>query len=370
MTSWRVATATAIITPDDPVVLGGYADRVGLSTGVHDDLEVNVLVLADAADRCLAWASIDALAVTPALRTCVESAVTGLTGCAEVLVAASHTHSAPVGWVGEILPALPAEVDDSQLRQIEAAIRGAKPTRQTARVETFSTRITGVGANRTTVDGPYDDSASGLVVKAEDDRVLAICYDFACHPTVLGPDNLEISADWVGAARHALRIEFGNVPVLYLQGCAGDISTRFTRTAQDFAECTRLGEGVASQLIPAIHSARPLTGDGLQIHRETLVLPSRWTPGTAVDLPISAVGIGYRHWLCVADEVVASHGLRLHAAHPGTRLVSCVDGYIGYLSDQRGHLAHSYEAQSSPLGLAETTAVFDRLAEIAAEPNR
>ena len=47
MTSWRVATATAIITPDRPALLGGYADRVGLSTGVHDSLEINVLVVSD-----------------------------------------------------------------------------------------------------------------------------------------------------------------------------------------------------------------------------------------------------------------------------------------------------------------------------------
>ena len=47
---------------------------------------------------------------------------------------------------------------------------------------------------------------------------------FACHPVVLGPQNLRYSADFPGVARRLLEERF-DAPVLYTTGCCGQINT-------------------------------------------------------------------------------------------------------------------------------------------------
>ncbi len=365
---WTITIGSVVVTPSRQVPLGGFVARVGNSTGILDDLEANLIVLTGADAHTIAWVAIDALAVMPELRTVVVDAVVALTNCTadQVVVTASHTHSAPSGWVGQILPALPAPVDDELLADLGAAIAGMPLRSTTVRLETFSAAIDGVGSNRARPDGPFDPTSVAVMARDDTGVPVALLYDFACHPTVLGPDSRVISADWVGAARRALRRGLGadDLPVVFAQGCAGDVSTRFYRQGRLPPEVDRLGSRVAEWLLAAAGRAEPLAGNGIRLRHDVIELPSRWAPDSTVTVPISSVDIGVRRWLTVPGEVVASFGIDITAALPRTRLVSCTDGYIGYLADANCHADGSYEASASPLTLSDTLEVFRRVEKL------
>ena len=78
--------------------------------------------------------------------------------------------------------------------------------------------------------------------------------------------NLAVSADFAGQIEKHLNVDMG----IFVNGAAGDISTRFTRREQSFAECERLGEVAAQAIAALIQDAEfddpsPLWGKQLRI---------------------------------------------------------------------------------------------------------
>src|SRR5439155_1661109 len=91
-----VSAGSVDITPDRPLPLAGYADRRGPSRGVADPLELNALLLR-APGQSVAILTADLLFVTAELKARLLEAVGAKLGLdeASLLVAASHTHTAP-----------------------------------------------------------------------------------------------------------------------------------------------------------------------------------------------------------------------------------------------------------------------------------
>ncbi|MGC4152848.1 MAG: hypothetical protein QM628_07180 [Propionicimonas sp.] len=262
---------TIEITPTAAGPLAGYAARGdALSTGTQDPLEAGLLVLDDGRVRA-AWLSIDAVAVPSALADRLRVAVrTGLGDPdVDLVVSASHTHSAPVGWVGSIHPGHSGVVDPATVAELThrltvlATDLAGRPAESV--VASWSHhRAVGLGANRLDPAGPHDDRIGVLILRsAETGALRALALDAANHPTVFGPTNLRWSADWPGAARRVLRAAAAAVNetsgstasapiVVFLQGAAGDASARFTRRGADAAEVSRLGTIAAAAAIHAI----------------------------------------------------------------------------------------------------------------------
>ncbi|MBN9610807.1 MAG: hypothetical protein BGO26_00660 [Actinobacteria bacterium 69-20] len=366
---WLAAAAATVVTPPTGLGMGGYAARHGVSTGVLDDLEVNVLTLRGPRRPRLAWIAVDALAVTAPLRAALTTAVAHATGIDErhMVVLASHTHSAPVGWVGTILPSLPAASDPGLLSRLYDDVSGIALVEAPVTVEYSCTDIPGIAANRQRKDGPADASAGVVTVYDTDHRPLAVLYDFACHPTVLGPENMRWSADWVGAARRELRRQLGTeLPVVFAQGAAGDVSTRLVRQGRRPEDVMRIGGAVADRLLATLPHARLLSPGDLRMVRRDLTVPSRWDDGSRLTASVSVVRTGGLRLLAIPAELVANLGRRLTTAFPGIRLYCCADGYLGYLADEESHSENRYEAANSPLTLPETLSFLDFCAELVA----
>src|SRR5260370_14846342 len=58
----------------------------------------------------------------------------------------------------------------------------------------------------------------------------AIIWNYACHPTDF-PEFLQVSPEFPGIVRSRLRSEFGDIPILFLQGFAGDVRPPFSGRA-------------------------------------------------------------------------------------------------------------------------------------------
>ncbi len=394
--------------------LAGYAGRTGMTSGVLDQLGIGALVLTFGADRFVLVCA-DIVAVDSALVDEVASAA-GLER-SELVLCASHTHSGPAGVVARLHPADPDELlPDLRGKFVQTCTNAIMLARE--RAEPVDLRFAqaesqGLAANRNDPTGPFDPRVSVLATQNRRGYLTAVLAHFACHPTVLSAGNHLLSADFPGALRKWLgqALDQNRMPpvLLYANGAAGDISTRFTRAAQDQAEVTRVGRGagiVAFQALfetvdvgPGIATAsvtvelepRSLTerawrdpGDRGEHHSDAerrraetraqgaqlLERLARVDPATIPrTAELRAWRLGGLSLIAIPGELFASLGARIVEAAPGPALVlGYANGYVGYLADAAAYEAATYEALASPFSPEAGEAVveaaislFDRL---------
>jgi hypothetical protein len=389
--AWRVGVATAPFPVPTDVPLGGYLARSGDATGTHDPLEIGALTL-HCDESELTILNADVVALDRLLVERIQRAAGLADG--QLLACASHTHSGPAGIAHPLHPAWPPFHDEamrdrftrvaveciaaawSRLAPAELTIAHAEPEEP-------------VWRNRNDPDGPADRRVTTLVARRPDGAIATVLLHFACHPTVLGQKNLRVSADLVGAARRSLAARLGTptLPILFANGAAGDVSTRFTRKETDFATCNLLGDlaGQAAQTaIIAATAATPIAPssrhgrgdchlDRASAGSDTPAAPplraARVARSTVVAHPVAEMrrrGLG-RPWpesipidawllgdelalVAIPGELTAVPGWLIESSSPFpvTRIIGYANGYVGYLPDLPLYDAGTYEALASP----------------------
>lgn len=252
----RAATAARRITPTGvffPCYLMGHAIRTDQAVGVLHDLWATALVLEVEGVRT-AWLSVDLVGLERSYTDRLRAEASALTGAAPeaVHIGFVHTHAAPEyldesPLSGEGRGAVPGYMD-WVAGQIIGAVRdalegGLSPVRALgARVQ-----VEGLYSNRNGLDKPADKEVTLLQLIGEQGETVAGAFSFACHSTVLGPQNLEVSPDLAGWLTQGIAERWGVRPVCLL-GAAGDMSNRLLRQGNDVAELERVGNGILAQL--------------------------------------------------------------------------------------------------------------------------
>ena len=247
------------ITPPVGAGFDGYSARQGNSIGVHDPLLAQLLLLRSG-DQGAVLISMDLLGVgldlTGRVRAGIERAV-GVPGRC-VMLACTHTHSGAAGF----LPPSPGihrqpdeELQDVTVRKLVGAAIWAQQTLQPARLGLGRGRVEGLGRNRNDPEKGLADHEV-LVLRVDDREGIPLCVmmNYGCHPTVLGYQNLLFSADFPGAARATLRCIYPKTVCMYSNGASGDVSTRFTRRDQSFAEVERMGRMLGGEVLKVMQS--------------------------------------------------------------------------------------------------------------------
>jgi hypothetical protein len=236
--------------------MAGYAGRVGVAEGIHDPLHVRALVISDAgATVCIL--ACELVCVDAALTARIREGVARAIGLApaHILVAATHTHSSSAGvaraptlsGATRYLGAYDDEITEAWVTCSLDAARSAHDGRTTARALKGRASAEGVAANRNHRDGVYDPDVPWLALLRPSGEVIAWLYSIACHPTVLGADNLFYSGDLTGAISRQLEAVWQDSVAVGLCGAAANISTRFTRRASSFDEMERLAAAVSAR---------------------------------------------------------------------------------------------------------------------------
>jgi hypothetical protein len=392
MSGWRAGAATIPFPVDPGTSMAGYMARSGPSIGTHDELTINALWLNDESAN-LAILTADIAAIDSELVD--EIALSAGLARSELVVCASHTHSGPAGVIKRMHPA-----DDDRLNldlradftaRCARAIAGARTHLEPVELLFGSVPTSSLSANRNELDGPFDSYLSVLATRRSDSVVTAALVQFACHPTILGAANLAVSADFPGTLRRAL-IANGTTPVvLFANGAAGDVSTRFIREAQDFDEVERIGSALAVAAEEAIKTARNVSGS-IQHLRRRVNLPVRSLSDPEPLAPMSrcvdkarspaerrkletrvqgavmlrrlaaadpaairsefdlvAWKVGDINLVAVPGELFAALGARIQSASPSpTVILGYANGYVGYLADGAAYESGTYEALASP----------------------
>ena len=244
----RIGFAKRDITPPVGTELGGYAGYRPC-TGVHDPLSCRAVVLEQDGAR-YALAALELMCADESLCSRIAQKVAGLGIPPEhLVVCAIHSHSAPAGLIpGEgplasvnqaIVPRDPGFGDYMEAVATAAAEACAEAAARPEgfRVRTARGSLPPIGSERHT-----GQKAAGeltvLQCRTDSGRVLTL-YSFPCHPTVMSPANLLVSADVIG--------------------------TRFTRREASFAECDRMARMAADSIRTLLQTAlwiapEPLTG--------------------------------------------------------------------------------------------------------------
>jgi hypothetical protein len=370
--------------------MGGYAAREGGADGTLDELTVSCLALEAAGER-FALVAIDLVGVDEAM----VKEIAGETGLPSTSIAlsASHTHSGPAGVLKRLHP-VELDQNDPSLRNgvVEAAcrvVRQALDSSIEATVTFRQSQANGVSANRSAENGPFDPTVSVISAIDRDGMPIATVVHFACHPTILPAASRKISADFPGAIRCNLPAnDFG--VVLFVNGAAGDVSTRFTRRSQDFTEVMRVGAVVAEAVksagnpqaltprIEAVCSQRSIRLRRREEIDATLGRASR--TATRNDLSpaerriaetrlqgadilrqiaqridsipsqinLCAWTLGELTLIGFPGELFASLGAEVTDSEKPSLVLGYTNGYRGYFANQAAYDAGTYEALSSP----------------------
>jgi len=261
-----VGAATCDITPDVhkyKVPMAGYGARQGKpATGIHDRIHAKILVFIDG-QRRMALVTTDLRSNTPEIKDQVVEKTKDLGFRRDnVMISASHSHDGPSFFpepfwqfqFGKYDPAIVPPMTDAIANAIKEAVKSAAP----AKIGFGQKKVEGFTHNRR---WGYDTEArkkagekpavnpvlSVLRVDDMNGKMKALLVHFATHPTILGADNMEISAEWPGAMKDALEATFPGIVALYVNGAEGDQSPAGAKGKDDFAKVKDFGTRLAAQ---------------------------------------------------------------------------------------------------------------------------
>lgn len=256
MTRVLAGAAVANITPEIGIPMGGYSARQGMATGVHDRLFARTAAFSDGTTT-LVISVCDLVGIgsqiVSRVRQLAESELR--IPPANVLVAATHTHSGPL----DVNPAEPTAFGESLAQGVVRSIREAVSSLQPASLRAGTVAVDTISQNRRDPAGPIETTATVLTATPDDGRrPILTLVNYACHSTVLEHDNMEYSPDFPGAMVRFLEREIGGTAV-YLQGAAGNINPVWMR--HDHTEVERVGGILGAAATRTVYELEPI-GNG------------------------------------------------------------------------------------------------------------
>ena len=260
----------------------GLADMLTPSQGVLDPVRAKALVLMAGENTTpFALVSLDLIEADPDLHARIVELVADLGFTrASLTICATHTHSGPAAFMRMPLARLIAmdnyrpEVAEAIARSAAEAVRAAHGQLSPARLACVTAwdrnadGVPQVARNRRAsrfpgviADTDVDPEIIVLALSAaETGRRLATVVNYAVHPTVHGPSNLQLSADVAGAIERALSARLGGSPVLFINGAEGDVGPRGSGAGSE--RCQQLGTALADVVVPALQQVDALLEPG------------------------------------------------------------------------------------------------------------
>ncbi|HLW77772.1 MAG TPA: neutral/alkaline non-lysosomal ceramidase N-terminal domain-containing protein [Bryobacteraceae bacterium] len=306
---FRAGVARVDITPPVGHEMGGYSARKGKATGTHDPLYATAIVM-EAGNASLAL-------VTADLRSFVSTRVGELAkqrfGIATTIISVSHTHSGPLTW--ELRSPWYAQAEDKMVE----AIGKAKAAEFQATMEFASGSVT-LGFNRRKIENgratmwwrneeklpshPVDPTVSALYLKDASGKTRAVLVNYACHPSVLGPANLEYSADYPGAMKRYVESQMPGAMCAFIQGGAGDINPYRDKEpmATAFQVVDEMGAALGKTVVGMEAKSRRIDG-AMRTSAEIIEAKNRWKPAEKIPIgmTVGVVGNGAGNDFCFAS---------------------------------------------------------------------
>lgn len=206
---------------------------------------------------------------------------------------------------------------------------------------------------------------------------LATLINYACHPVILGPPSLAVSADYVGQVRESVEAAT-DAPMLFIQGACADINPLGGVRGADDTNCKKLGAILADEVWRVYAAIEPGSTDhGLAAHQVELELPLQpstaqksgtWNLGGTLDqrfpwaaemgehgarMEVQAFALGDLALISVAAEPFVETGLATKKASPfgeATFFAGYANGCVGYVPTAQAIPLGGYEVEEAHIG--------------------
>lgn len=237
--------------------LVGYDFNIGRKLqGVHDPLFCKVLALRDDGSSFVFMVN-DLIGLsTPFVRQ-LRSRIARVARISpsNILIACTHTHSGPPSMYMRRM-SLPSRewMDYASNLMLQTVLLALSRAKDDVHVSWCQSKVPGVSFNRSERGGPVDEDLTVLSFTRKN-RSMAVLVNFACHPTLLGPDNHLASADYPGFVRRA--VETGGVYfAAFCNGAAGDIDSIPVRTGRRaFSGAKEVGEVIGQAALDCMRES-------------------------------------------------------------------------------------------------------------------
>ncbi|OJV83284.1 MAG: hypothetical protein BGO34_16570 [Bacteroidia bacterium 44-10] len=222
----RCNVGIADITPEESVILAGFAAREGLSTGIHRPLKTRCIVIEnDSARICIISNDMMEISISTANDLRQEIAVQTGIPYNHIFIHCTHTHSAPRAGGSSVEKGGTNYAFAKKFR--ETVVRNAAQTANNKKAFIPFTIETGKGeceinCNRREKDGPCDHDVYLAHFLDKKKKNIVSLLNFACHPVSLNHRSLVVSTDFPGITVEELSKEWGN-GIFYFSGAAGNV---------------------------------------------------------------------------------------------------------------------------------------------------
>jgi hypothetical protein len=243
--TWKAGVASALITPQTPMWMAGYAARTRPAEGKLTDLWAKALALQDPAGERVVLVTLDLVGIDRGLSQAIVHQLQEKYGLRREQIAlnCSHTHSGPVvarnlrpmheyaleraqqeliHRYADFLQATLVNLVGQALENLQPAQIAWGTGRCTFAVNRRENREADVPARRANNDlrGPHDHDVPVLAVRDREGHLKAVCAGYACHATVLS--GYEWSGDYPGYYQIALEASHPGAVAMFWAGCGAD----------------------------------------------------------------------------------------------------------------------------------------------------
>lgn len=234
---WKAGVAIAIVTPDKPILMGGFAFRNKPSEGKLTELYVRALALEDANGKQAVIVSFDLSGIrkdfSDKLRDRLQAKYN--LSRAQILLNVSHTHSGPAlssprtdtnTVVGKTVRDYTVQLANHVVEVVGTALKSMQPVKIYA-----GNGITRFQVNRrnnieyklhlqSQYNGPNVYDVPVLKITNESGEILGILFSYACHASILR--DYKLSGDYVAFAETELEVLYPGAISLFMQGAGGN----------------------------------------------------------------------------------------------------------------------------------------------------
>lgn len=237
------------ITPKESVNIAGY-NRSQKSIGVLDPIEINSIVFS-IHGKMVILSVLDSIIIENSVIIPTKNEISQKYNIPleNIIIGCIHTHSAPAYFKPYFEDvAVEQELQKQLIKQFEESIDNAIQSLQNMEYKISYTTIEGLYGNRNKMNG-YSDKNIYIFdfYSKENSETNFSLISMACHPTILNGSNYKLSADLFGALRKKFKEQFHR-ECMIINGCCGDVSTRFYRELSGEAELERVSDGIVKQL--------------------------------------------------------------------------------------------------------------------------
>jgi hypothetical protein len=372
MADFKAGISVRVVTPDPLLpVIGG----IGAShpvTGKKGELTVRALVLEEGTNR-VAIVSSDFLGFPAVLGNRVRAAVKDIPA-ANILIGATHTHSAPdcYGFPdGKGGTASDPKYLEMVCRRMAEAINEATQQLQPARLKIATGPAKGKIAFNYYAEHLYDPRCSVIQALDTSGKLIATLVNYAIHPEVLGSDVGICSPDLIGPLYDEIAAKGGGIGI-FMNSAQGGMVTADNRLekggdARTWDECLRIGRLLADEAMRIVQDAEVQATPHLFCAARKLVLPvdsqgmrslMKQMPGfdsstgESVTTQFNLVNVGNAQILTIPGEALPNIGYYLKRKMHGENnllfgLTNDAFGYILTKEDFDSFERYSYISRTS-----------------------